>query len=73
MISKSNIAKLIAVTSQWNLRLWYTDYLKMLEEIDLDAVIISTPHYLHYTMVMNAIKMSKHVLVDKPILLEYGL
>jgi predicted dehydrogenase len=73
MISKSNIAKLIAVTSQWNLRLWYTDYLKMLEEIDLDAVIISTSHYLHYTMVMNAIKMSKHVLVDKPILLEYGL
>jgi predicted dehydrogenase len=38
----------------------------MLEETDLDAVIISTSHYLHYTMVMNAIKMSKHVLVDKP-------
>jgi predicted dehydrogenase len=77
MISKSNMAQLIAITSQreehakefaskWNLRLWYTDYLKMLEEADLDAVIISTPHYLHYTMVMNAIKMSKHVLVDKP-------
>jgi len=38
----------------------------MLEETDLNAVIISTSHYLHYTMVMNAIKMSKHVLVDKP-------
>jgi len=71
------LAQLIAITSQreehakefaskWNLRLWYTDYLKMLEEADLDAVIISTPHYFHYTMVMNAIRMNKHVLVDKP-------
>ncbi|MEM3419342.1 MAG: Gfo/Idh/MocA family oxidoreductase [Nitrososphaerota archaeon] len=76
-ISKSNIAQLIAVTSQkeghakefaskWNLKSWYTDYIKMLQKEDLDAVIINTPHYLHYKIAMDVMKMNKHVLVDKP-------
>ncbi len=77
IISKENIVKLIAVTSQreehakefaskWNLKLWYTDYMEMLQKADIDAVIISVPHYLHYNIAMDVMKMNKHVLVDKP-------
>jgi predicted dehydrogenase len=77
MISDSGKAKLVAVTSRreerarefaskWKLDLWFTDYKEMLEKAPIDAVIINTPHYLHYPMAMDAIKAGKHTLVDKP-------
>ena len=77
MIMDTGIAKLVAVTSRreerakefaskWNLNLWYTDYVEMLEKAPIDAVIISVPHNLHYSMAMDAIKAGKHTLVDKP-------
>jgi len=77
MIADTGIAELVAVTSRreerakefaskWNLNLWYTDHEEMLEKAPIDAVIVSTPHYLHYPMAMDAIKMGKHTLVDKP-------
>ena len=77
MIADTNIAELVAVTSRrekrarefaskWNLNLWYTDHEEMLEKAPIDAVIISTPHYLHYSMALDAMRAGKHVLVDKP-------
>ncbi len=77
MIADTGIAKLVAVTSRreerakefaskWNLDLWYTDHEEMLEKAPIDAVIISTPHYLHYPMALDAIRAGKHTLVDKP-------
>jgi len=77
MMPKDGNAKLVAVTSrreerarafadEWNLKLWYTDYEQMLEEAEIDAVIVNTPHYLHHQMALNAMKAGKHVLVDKP-------
>ena len=82
MISDSGIANLVAVTSQrekrakefaskWNLNLWYTDYKEMLEKAPIDAVIISTPHHLHYPMAMDSMKAGKHTLVDKPMAVSY--
>jgi len=44
----------------------FTDYSKMLDNLDLDAVIVCTPHTLHYEHVMEALKRSLHVLVEKP-------
>jgi len=78
MIAESGTAKLVAVTSRreerakkfaskWNLDLWYTNYLEMLEKAPIDAVIVSTPHYLHYPIAVDAIRSGKHTLVDKPI------
>jgi len=77
IIADTGVAKLVAVTSRrekrakefaskWNLNLWYTDYEEMLEKAGIDAVIISTPHYLHYPMALDSMKAGKHVLVDKP-------
>jgi predicted dehydrogenase len=73
----TDTAELVAVTSQreerakefaskWDLKFWYTDHKEMLQKADIDAVIISSPHYLHYPMALDAMKMGKHVLVDKP-------
>jgi predicted dehydrogenase len=78
LLQERKIARIVAVSSKrqerakkfasrWNLKKIYTDYEEMLQKADIDAVIINTPHYLHYTMSMDAIKAEKHVLVDKPI------
>ncbi len=44
-----------------------TDYEAALARDDVDAVMISTPHYLHKPLTIQAAKAGKHVLCDKPI------
>jgi predicted dehydrogenase len=45
----------------------YTDYRKMLEDEDLDAVGIATPDHLHREVAIYAMERGKHVLVEKPL------
>jgi predicted dehydrogenase len=45
----------------------FTDYRRLLEETDVDAVIISTPAHLHEEMVLAALDRGKHVLCEKPL------
>jgi predicted dehydrogenase len=47
----------------------YADFRKMLEENDkaIDAVVISTPDHTHAVAAMMAMKMKKHVYVQKPL------
>jgi len=49
----------------------YTDWREMLEtEGDkIDAVVVSTPDHLHAVSTMAALKMGKHVYVEKPLTL----
>ena len=54
-------AAIIADTPQ------FTDYEQMLEEVELDAVIIATPHFDHPDMSLMAFERGIHVLVEKPI------
>jgi len=43
----------------------YSDYRKMLENKDLEAVIISTPLHEHYPMVMDALDHDLHIMCEK--------
>ena len=43
----------------------YTDYRKLLENKEVEAVIIATPLYLHYDMAKDALDAGKHVYVEK--------
>jgi predicted dehydrogenase len=47
----------------------FWDYRKMLEEMgdEIDAVTISTPDHMHAPAAYRAIKMAKHVYVQKPL------
>lgn len=45
----------------------YEEYERMFEEVDLDAVMIATPHTLHYEQVLTAMDHGLHVLCEKPL------
>lgn len=45
---------------------FYGNYLDMLKNGEIDAVIIATPHYLHGKMTLQAFEAGKHVLCEKP-------
>lgn len=40
---------------------------KMIRSGEIDAILIATPHYLHTTIGIDALKNGVHVLVEKPI------
>ncbi|MDQ7949979.1 MAG: Gfo/Idh/MocA family oxidoreductase, partial [Pedobacter sp.] len=43
----------------------YSDYNKLLEDKNVDAVIVATPLYLHYPMTIAALSAGKHVYTEK--------
>lgn len=45
----------------------YTDYRKLLENKDVDAVVIATPNHLHSLIAIAAAQAGKHVYVEKPV------
>ncbi|MEF8884175.1 MAG: Gfo/Idh/MocA family oxidoreductase [Haloarculaceae archaeon] len=45
----------------------FAEYERMLDETDLDAVVIATPHTLHYDQVVAAMERDLHVLCEKPL------
>jgi predicted dehydrogenase len=58
-----------AVRDQFGFGMATQDYSELLDA-DLDAVVISTPHDLHYSQAVAAIDRGLHVLVEKPVTLN---
>jgi predicted dehydrogenase len=46
---------------------WYSDYLEMLENEELNGVIVASPDNLHYEHTLACLERGIHVLVEKPI------
>ena len=45
----------------------YTDFRKMLDRNDLDAVVVGTPDHTHAVATMAALKSGRHVYCEKPL------
>ena len=52
----------------------YTDYREMLSKHkdEIDAVVVSTPDHVHAVAALAAMKLGKHVYVQKPLARTYG-
>ncbi|HET7771650.1 MAG TPA: Gfo/Idh/MocA family oxidoreductase [Chloroflexota bacterium] len=50
---------------------WYTDYRRLLDDPQVDAVVITTPHALHGAMATDAVRAGKHALVEKPMVTRW--
>ena len=46
---------------------FYTDYIKMIEEVQPDVIHVCTPHYLHAEMVIEGLNRNINVLCEKPL------
>ena len=55
--------------AEWGVEKTYTDFDDLLNDPDVDAVDIITPHYLHAPMTIAALEAGKHVTVQKPMAL----
>jgi predicted dehydrogenase len=54
----------------WGVDKVYTRYQQVLEDKDVDAVEILTPHHLHCAMTVQAAQAGKHISVQKPMALS---
>ncbi|HGJ65740.1 TPA: Gfo/Idh/MocA family oxidoreductase, partial [bacterium] len=76
VIVKSSDAELVALcrrdremlqkmAEHFNCDYTFTDYRDMLDSVEMDAVLIATPHALHFENTMLALEKGLHVLVEK--------
>ncbi len=49
----------------------YTDYRELIADSRVEAVVIAAPNFLHAEMAIAALQAGKHVLMEKPIGLDY--
>ena len=55
-----------AFAARYSIPRAYAGYHRLLEDPDVDAVYIATPHALHFRNTADAIQAHKHVLCEKP-------
>ena len=51
---------------------FYTDYREMIEGHPLDAIMVSSPHAMHYEQVDYVLDRNLHALVEKPLTISSG-
>ncbi|MBW3623482.1 MAG: Gfo/Idh/MocA family oxidoreductase [Armatimonadetes bacterium] len=60
-------SRLKTLQERWDVPRFTHDYLDMLSDPDLDAVIVATPHPQHVQPGIDAIRAGKHLLMQKPL------
>jgi predicted dehydrogenase len=66
-IARRNPERLALVQRELSVPAAYTDWREMLDQSQLDAVVICTPHNLHVEPTLAALARGQHVLLEKPI------
>jgi len=66
-LCRRNKEMLRRMAEHFNCNNTFTDYKEMLDSVEMDAVLIATPHALHYENAKLALEKGLHVLVEKPL------
>ena len=65
-VNRRNQGALDKILAKYDIARGYTDHREMLQNEDLDAVVITSPHTLHFEHARDALEAGCHVLIDKP-------
>jgi len=69
-IADSYVVAAKRVASELGIEKTYPDYVELLENPDVDAILIATPPYLKREMIIKAAQAGKHIFVEKPMALS---
>jgi myo-inositol 2-dehydrogenase/D-chiro-inositol 1-dehydrogenase len=68
----SNPRNVEAFTTKWRIPEAFTDYRKLMERKDIDAVVVGIPNDLHRAVVEAAAQAGKHIILEKPLAHTYA-
>jgi predicted dehydrogenase len=60
-------AKAKSIADKYNVKNYYTDYVKMIDEVEADCLIVTTPTNLHKDVAIKGFESGLHCLVEKPL------
>jgi len=69
-ICRRNATELAVLSEHFKPKAKYTDWREMIERCSLDAVLIATPHNLHFEPAWAALERGLHVLLEKPMTVD---
>ncbi|WP_299781799.1 Gfo/Idh/MocA family oxidoreductase [uncultured Formosa sp.] len=69
-VMRRNLAKAEDFAKRHNVKHWYNDATQILEDSEINAVYIATPPASHLQYTLDAIKVGKHVYLEKPMALN---
>jgi predicted dehydrogenase len=69
-VCDTNQAQAKKKAKAWGVEKVYSDYSQLLEDKEIEAVELLTPHHLHCSMTVQAAQAGKHVSVQKPMALS---
>ena len=69
-VSSRNIDKAKAFAYKYHADIFYDNYIDMLQDDRIDIIYICTPNTLHKEHIMLALKYHKHVICEKPMVLN---
>lgn len=69
--TKNNTDRLYSTAKANNINCVYTDYDEFLSNTDIDVVYLGIPNSLHFSFAMKALRLNKHVIVEKPFCINY--
>jgi predicted dehydrogenase len=70
-ISTANNENAKRTAKQYGAKYCTTDFHDLLKDKDIDAVLITTRHNLHKSIIIEAARANKHVFVEKPMAMSY--
>jgi len=65
-LCRRNQEMLVKMADHFNVERTFTDYCAMLDNVEMDGVLVASPHALHYEHAKTAMERNLHVLIEKP-------